>query len=669
MPVVAIVGRPNVGKSTFLAHASGRYAESANVPGSTVAVERRQITSAGRDAVLVDLPGTLTIADRSDGLPPFWQLLLETEPDALLVIVDAGDLARHLPLVLACRDLGMPLVVAANLYDEAAAKGIRLDLGRLSQLLVAPVFRTVGRTGDGVSAAVSAAVERAAGYRARGGLPGGARRTGVVPPYRAELVLRAQALARGFAGGQSAAGVAMPIPDAALEGRAADQMSPATDQMSPATDQMSPATDLRAFVAEGRISPIGAATLTMATALEPERWSVAERWAVRVETRRQVTPAFAERLGRLSTSPRPGIALLAAVTVGTLAVTMGVGTFVSDLISNAWTTVVSPPLTAFVNAVVPIPEIARATLWAVDSGLLAILTVGIPFVLTFSVILAALEDSGYLAAAAVLTDRLFNAAGLPGRAAIPILAATGCNVPAIYGTRVLETRRERLIASFLIVLAPCSARSAVVIAALAPFVGPMAVIAAFGVVVLVAVVAGVCANRIVPGRQSPLILDLPTLRRPICRQVWRKADVRFRSFVRMAAPLMLVGSFVLGLAYEMHALQPIEAGLAPITVGVLGLPPVVGVALALGFLRKELALQLLVVLAVAHFGAGATNLSTFMTSTQLFVFAVVTAISIPCAATLASIADELGWRSAASISTAVVGLALLVGGVLSRVLA
>ncbi len=137
-----------------------------------------------------------------------------------------------------------------------------------------------------------------------------------------------------------------------------------------------------------------------------------------------------------------------------------------------WSAAVSPVLTGAVHAVVPVPPLAAALLWALDSGLLSMLSVGIPFVLSFYLILAVLEDSGYLTAAAVLADRLFNTFGLPGRAAIPILAATGCNVPAVYGTRVLDSRRERLLATFLVVLTPCSARTAVVIAAIAPFAGP-----------------------------------------------------------------------------------------------------------------------------------------------------------------------------------------------------
>ena len=107
-PVVAIVGRPNVGKSTFYGKACGRYAETANLPGTTVALASREITFDGRAAVLVDLPGTYGLDDHSDGLPSFWQPLLGSRPDAILAIVDVGDLALHLPLVLACRDLGLP---------------------------------------------------------------------------------------------------------------------------------------------------------------------------------------------------------------------------------------------------------------------------------------------------------------------------------------------------------------------------------------------------------------------------------------------------------------------------------------------------------------------------------------------------------------------------------
>jgi ferrous iron transport protein B len=572
------------------------------------------------------------MTDQSDGLPPFWQLLLEARPDAILAVVDAGDLAMHLPLVLACRDLGLPIVVAANLADEAEAHGIGLDVGRLSQLLAAPVHRTVGRRGFGVGAAFDDAV-RLARRGMRASSTDEARPMTPVPPYAPALVRSVGAVAARL--------------------RAGD---PPLDLPA----------DLLAGVSSGIVRPIAAATLAAIDRLEPERWAIAARWAAEVESRDGIHQTRADRLGRLVTSPRFGLPLFVVATLSALWLTMTIGTRLAEVLSTVWSGLVSPALTTLIEAAIPVPVVAATVLWALDSGLLSMLAVGIPFVLTFYVVIAALEDSGYLASTAVLSDRVFNALGLPGRAAIPLLAATGCNVPAIYATRVLHSRRERLLASFLTSLTPCSASSAVIIAALVPYAGMGTALAAFGVVALVAILAGLGANAILPGRQSPLVLELPPLRLPIPRQVAAKAWHRFRSFVTTATPVMLGGSLIIGALYETGAIKPIELLLAPVSTGLLGLPPVVGIALALAVLRKELALQLLLVLAIAEYGQAARSLSSFLVPGQLFVFAVVTGLLVPCVATIGALAGEFGWRRALLVNGATLATALGSGAILAR---
>ncbi len=637
LPVVALVGRPNVGKSTFLGRASGRYAESANAPGTTVGLERRVVTSRHGEALLVDLPGTHSLVDTSAGIEPFWRLLLGSRPDALLVIADAGDLERHLPLALGCRDTGIPLVVALNLADEAADAGIRIDTGRLSQLLAAPVHLTVGRSGEGVGAAVSQAIDLAAAgraARAAGRFIHRAIPASIYPPA-VETSIRQVGLR--LRGGSSLGAAAF---DPVGIGR---------------------------FVGDSAIAPLGGASIELADVLEPLRWHVAARWARLVEERSDVAEPRRERLARLAVTPIPGIPLFVAVALGTLGAMMAVGGALAALLASAWSATVSPFLAAAVPQVVPLPAVAGALLWALDGGIIAMLSVGIPYVLTFYVLLALLEDSGYLTTAAVLVDRLLNALGLPGRAAIPLLAATGCNVPAIYGTRVLATKRQRLLASFLVTLTPCSARSAVVVAALAPFAGPAVALSAFGVIAAITVAAGVAANALVPGHQPPTVLELAPLRRPVAALVARKAWDRFRSFVITATPIMLVGSFALGLVHELGLIRPLESAIAPFVTGWLGLPPVVGIAVGFAFLRKELALQLLVVLAVAELGPHAASLGAFLSPGQLFVYAIVTAVSVPCVATLATLAAELGRREAITISAATLGVALVAGGVIARV--
>ena len=287
--------------------------------------------------------------------------------------------------------------------------------------------------------------------------------------------------------------------------------------------------------------------------------------------------------------------------------------------------------------------------------------------LTFYLLLAFLEDSGYLTSAAILMDRVFATLGLPGRAAIPLLAAAGCNVPAIYGTRVLRTRRERVLASFLVTLTPCSARSAVVIAALAPIAGVPVAVAAFLVVMFATIAAGLGANAMIPGRQPALVLELSPLRAPIPAHVASRAWWRFRGFVVTATPIMLAGSLVLGVVYETGLWQAVADLIGPAVETLLGLPAIAAVALVFAFLRKELALQLLFVFAAAELGHAA-GLGELMTPAQLFVYAVVASLSIPCIATLAALRGELGTRAAVGISAGSLGLAIGVGAVLARLL-
>lgn len=637
LPVIALVGRPNVGKSTFLAQASGRFVETANAPGTTVALERRRVQTGSGDAWLVDLPGTRAMDDRPAGNEPFWKLVLEAAPDAILVVADSGHLERHLPLALACRDLGLPVVLAANLADEAAKRGVTVDTGRLGQLLNAQVHTTCGRTGEGVDAALDDVVRLA---RTRIAVRKGAsspRSTVPAPVYPWSI-------------------------EQQLRETAADLAQPPRSLGAAAV-----AEPLQAGVLAGLVSGRGAATLRHARELEPLRWTIAAAWAADVERHRDVSEPLADRFGRWSTAPWPGIPLFLGISFAAFLAVILVGGWLAGALGAAWTAVVSPILATSIPALVPVPILSSSLLWALDGGMLGMLAVGIPYVLTFYLLLAALEDSGYLTSAAVLMDRVFGVLGLPGRAAIPLLAAAGCNVPAIYGTRVLRTRRERVLASFLITLTPCSARSAVVIAALAPFAGVPVAIAAFGVVATATIAAGLGANALVPGRQPSLVLELAPLRMPVARQVGAKAWWRFRGFVVTATPIMLAGSLVLGLIYETGAWTVIADVTGPATEGLLGLPAIAGVAIVFAFLRKELALQLLLVFAAVSLGHQA-GLGELLSPAQLFVYAVVASLSIPCIATLAALRGELGGRAALLISAASLALALGVGAVLARLL-
>jgi ferrous iron transport protein B len=179
---------------------------------------------------------------------------------------------------------------------------------------------------------------------------------------------------------------------------------------------------------------------------------------------------------------------------------------------------------------------------------------------------------------------------------------------------------------------------------------------------------GVGLNKIMPGESTGLVMEMFPFRAPIISNILKKTWYRFQDFVFVAFPIVLVGSMVLGGLYETGYLWKLASPLSPIVEGWLGLPAVAGLTLIFAILRKELALQLLVTLAVVIHGGGAKNLLLFMTPTQLFVYALVNTIYIPCVATIAVLGRELGWKRAFGIMGFTIVLAILIGGIAFRVI-
>ena len=208
-------------------------------------------------------------------------------------------------------------------------------------------------------------------------------------------------------------------------------------------------------------------------------------------------------------------------------------------------------------------------------------------------ILGFMEDTGYLNSVAFLTDRFMHRLGLHGRAVIPLISAVGCNVPAVMGTRVLSTRRERVIACALIVLVPCSARVAVIMGGVARFVGWWQALLLFAVIFAVVIAAGLLLNKIIPGESAGLVMEMFPFRTPSVLNVLKKTWLRLKDFFLVAAPLIVLGSFLLGLLYESGWILELTGPLEPVAEWWLGIPAVALLALIFAFLRKELALALL----------------------------------------------------------------------------
>jgi ferrous iron transport protein B len=666
--VFALAGNPNVGKSSMFNTLTGTGAVTANYPGKTVEINVAATRLADLRIGLLDLPGTYALGAVSEDQWVARRGILDGNPDVVIVILDATNLTRNLYMLLQLLDMGLAAVAALNLVDEAKKKGIETDVGRLSGLLGIPVIPTVATRGEGLDTLLSAAVAAARAVKAE-----------------------ASAEAGGCACARTGTGPAAGRPvSRSRYGRDIEELvTDLVNDIGPDFDGQMPAISLRGLtllllerdseiegiVGSGKNGPrimdrVNRAAEQIRAAhgeesplrLIRERHGLAGTIADAVQVRGSHRELFSQRLWRMTTSPVTGVPLLLLTLAAVFAFLFVVGNLLSNLFGLAWQTAVSPVLQAAIHAVAGNGVIARILTWGPDAGIQAALAVGIPYVLTFYFLLAFLEDSGYLNSVAFLTDRLMHKFGLHGRSIIPLVAGAGCNVPAIIGTRVLTTMRERVIASTLIVLVPCSARTAVIVGALASLVGWQWGVAVFLLSGLLILAAGAGLNVLMPGESSGLVMEMFPFRMPSLRTIGIKTWFRFKDFIFVAAPIVLIGSLALGALYETGWIWKLTGPLAPVMQGWLGLPAVAGLTLIFAVLRKELALQLLVTLAIVRYGPEAKNLLHFMAAPQLFVYALVNTIYIPCIATIAVLGKELGWKRAAAIVAFTIALALTVGG-------
>jgi ferrous iron transport protein B len=279
-------------------------------------------------------------------------------------------------------------------------------------------------------------------------------------------------------------------------------------------------------------------------------------------------------------------------------------------------------------------------------------------VTTFFLAFAFMEDSGYLPRLAVLTNRVFSSMGLNGKAVLPMVLGLGCVTMATLTTRVLESRRERILVTFLLALAiPCSAQLGVVMGLLAGI--SLAATLIWGtVVLLVFLVVGWLAARLLPGERTTLLVELPPLRWPALSNLLIKTLARLEWYLKEVVPIFIIGTVALFALDRTGVLTWITNFTKPLVTGWLGLPAEASTAFLMGFLRRDF---------------GATGLFVMesqglLTPLQVVVAMVTVTLFIPCLASVLMIYKERGMRTAVSTTILIFPLAFLVGGLLYRFL-
>jgi ferrous iron transport protein B len=633
-PTIALVGHPNVGKSLLFRHLTGRYTNVSNYPGTTVEVERGSARFAPGTAV-VDTPGIVAFPARTEDERIVSRVLVREPVVAVVQIGDAKSLARTLLLFAQLAELRVPTAIVLNMADEAHQRGISVDGAALAARLGVPVALTVATNGNGTGELVRAVGEATEPT------------VGLSYPQPIEDALRA--LER-----------LLPPAPVAPRGLALLWLGGDPETEAWVTEQVDEdvARQLVAIRASvGELLGVRAST------------AIQEVWlAFADEVAASVTSAdgagglrILDRVARLTTHRIWGWPILAAALYGMylLVGVLGAGELVGLMEERLFGAGINPRVTDAVQWLIPVGLlqdllVGEYGLWTM--GMTYALALILPIVTTFLLAFSVLEDSGYLPRLAVVSNRIFARLGLNGKAALPMVLGLGCVTMATLTTRILESKRERLLATLLLALAiPCSAQLGVVLGMLGS-ISFVATLIWSAVVFLVLVSVGALAAKLVPGERTSLMMELPPLRVPRVSNVLLKTAVRVEWYLKEVVPLFLIGTAALFVLDETGGLGVlIDAG-RPIVTGWLGLPAAASAAFLVGFLRRDFAAT----------GLFVAYTQGQLTAEQALVAMVTITLFVPCVAAILVIARERGARTAAVLTATIFPFAFLVGGLLHR---
>jgi len=521
---IAIAGAPNTGKSTVFNELTGSHQSIGNFPGVTVEARAGRLKVCGKSAIAIDLPGTYSLTAFSQEELVARKFLLDTAPDLVVDILDAGNLDRNLFLTVQLMELGVPLVICLNMMDRAEADGIRIDCDLMSRLLGVPVVPTSARNGKGLRELQSVISEHAGKIEQR------AIKIDYGRHANAEIETIAETLAGDPAfSGPRARWAAVKL----LEGDREVELAVKHHANSKAVLSALEESRKRLRVALGEGYEV---------TLAQRRYGFISGIVRQVlkKVRRDVK-SLSDRLDNFLTHPIAGIPIFLAVMWA-----LFTGVFVAAEPFVGWIETAFGWLSGALAGRFGGGLLESLAVDGVIGGVGAVL-VFVPNIFFLFAGIALLEDSGYLARAAFIMERIMSRIGLPGKAFVPIIMGFGCNVPAIMATRVLEDRRDRLISILVIPLVTCSARLPVYLLLIGAFFpAKIAGGILWSIYIASAIftlgLAKLIRTLLFKGATSPMILELPPYLAPTLRGVVTHAWMNTRHYIKKAFTFILVGA-------------------------------------------------------------------------------------------------------------------------------
>jgi len=623
---IALLGQPNAGKSTIFNHLVGYTAHTSNFPGTTVEYLESEAFVEGSRVAVVDLPGVYSLISQDEAETLTREYLLAESIDVIFNIVDASLLSRSLELTLQLLELGIPLVVCLNMEDEARRKGIQIDVDALSDQLGVSVVPAIAVRGVGVKQAAAACVV--------------ATRTDVVPEpleYSADVEA-------------AIAEVEATLTPAHLDRLGHSRRLTAVKLIEKDPHFLAGVGDEQTVARAREIAD----RIASARGRQAEDVLSAERHAKAMDlfeacaTVGRPIVGLRDRIDRILMHRTIGLVLLGAILYGLFQFVFRVGALAEGPLIGLFDRAIEQLAT-----VLPETGIAYIVLVGLIQGIGGALGIVLPYLVPFLIGLALLEDIGYLARAGYLADGLMHRIGLHGKSIVPFILGYGCSIPAVMSTRILESRRDRFITAMLSTMIPCVARATIIFGLIGYFLGPHLAFALYAINLLVIAAAGKVLTVLSPQVTPGLILEIPSYKVPSPRVIASKVWLRVRHFLKVAVPILVLGSIALALLDAVRATDALNLALLPIT-WTLGLPLALGVPLILGIFRKELSLVML------FQALGTTQVLALLTPGQMMTYAVFVVFYVPCVATLAVLKREFGWRQMGLIVAATTAIALVI---------
>jgi ferrous iron transport protein B len=633
---VLLVGNPNVGKSVIFSILTGQYVTVSNYPGTTVEVMRGGREAAGVSYEIVDTPGTNNFLPSSEDEQVTRDMILEAAPHLVVQVADAKNLKRALFLSVQMAEMGVPFALVLNMMDEAVSRGVTIDVDHL-------------RCALGVNVVPMVAVER----------------KGVEDLLRVLCAPKKSPFAFQYHPHiEEALDALKPLlPEAPVSARTLGVMLLAGDET------------LRAWLA-GKTTAENLQTIErirqdlqlryrdpLSFIINTRRRDAVEEvleQSCRIEEPLARDPVTA--LGHAMLHPLWGslIALIVLYAFWLIVGKIGAGVLVDLLEKRLFNGLITPWLQGLLGHV-PWPflqDLLTGEYGLFTMALTYSLGIILPIVTAFFFAFGILEDSGYLPRLAVMMNRIFSLMGLHGKAVLPMILGLGCGTMATLATRILESRKERLVVTLLLALGvPCSAQLGVILGMLGklpPLVTVMWLAIVLGVVFLV----GALAARLLPGECSDFLLEIPPLRLPKISNLAKKTMARIEWYLKEAVPLFFLGTLVLFVLARTGILQWAQSASAPVMSTILGLPPQVTATFLIGFLRRDYGAAGLYVL----FEKG------LLDPGQVLVSLVTITLFIPCIAQFFVTIKERGIGTALAIAAFVFAFAFAAGGLLNRLL-